>query len=138
MNSEESLNEDRGGGSELNDVLAALREVARSATQGQWHYGATPCPDKAKAMELFEENLDATKSPDGSFYEMFLDDGRRTAVVGNGPTSEANSRFIATFSPNTVLQLLDKIEELMAANAKLTRAGTEFKQNPDAVKRRLE
>ena len=104
--------------SSLTDVLAALREVAKAATQGQWKYGATPCPDKAKAMELFEENLDATKVTDEYFFEVFLDDGRRTAVVGNGQTSEANSRFIATFGPQTALQLLDKIEELMAANAK--------------------
>lgn len=103
-------------GANLTDVLAAFREVARAATQGQWKYGATPCPDKAKAMELFEANLDATKLPHDFFFEVFLDDGRRTAVVGNGPTSEANSRFIATFGPHTVLQLLDKIEELMAAN----------------------
>lgn len=101
----------------LSDELAVLREVALAATQGQWHYGATPCPDKANAMELFKANLDATKAPGEYFFEVFLDDGRRTAVVGNGPTSEANSRFISTFGPQTILQLLNKIEEMMTANA---------------------
>jgi hypothetical protein len=104
----------------LTDGLAALREIAMAATQGEWKYGATPCPDKTKAMELFEANVDATKTPNEYFFEVFLDDGRRTAVVGNGPTSEANSRFIAAFGPQTALQLLNIIEELMAAKSGCT------------------
>lgn len=118
---DESLNVNKAAGapSALNDELAALRDVAIAATQGEWKWGATPCPDKKKAMELFEANVDATKTVNEYFFEVFLDDGRRTAVVGNGPTSEANSRFIATFGPRTALQLLDKIEELMAANAEI-------------------
>ena len=107
-------------GATLTDVLAAFREVALAATQGEWMYGATPCPSKEKAMELFEANLDATKTPDEFFFEVFLADGRRTAVVGNGPTSDENSKFIATFGPQTVLQLLDKIEELMVANCEVS------------------
>lgn len=99
------------------DDLYLLRTIALEATQGQWQYGATPCFDKIKAMEIVEENLDATKEPIDFFFEVFLADGRRTAIVGNGPKSEENSRFIATFSPPNVMMLLETLERLMLANA---------------------
>ncbi len=89
-----------------------LREVAEAATCGEWKWGATPCVDKETAMRLFEANVDATVSPDDHFYEVYLDDGRRTAVVGNGPSSYENSRFISACGPQVVLQLLDRIAEL--------------------------
>ena len=88
--------------------------IASAATQGEWKWGATPCPDQTTALELFKANLTATKVPNDYFFEVFLEDGRRTAVVGNGPTSEANSRFIATFSPQTILKLLEEIASLKA------------------------
>jgi hypothetical protein len=96
--------------------LEKMREIALAATQGQWFWGATPCPVKAKAMALFEENLDATKEPADHFHEIYVEDGRRTAIVGNGPTSAANGEFIATFNPANVLLMLDELEALMTAN----------------------
>lgn len=96
------------------DDIAKLRAIALGASQGQWAYGATHCPDTKTAVDLVKANLEATKSPVDYFYEVFLaEDGRRTAMVGNGPTSEQNSKYIATFNPAMVLRLLDNLDNMI-------------------------
>lgn len=92
------------------ETLEIMRNIARSATPGEWLWGATPCPNKEKAMALFEDNVNATINHSEHFHEIYLEDGRRTAIIGNGPTSAANAEFIATFSPANVLLLLDMLE----------------------------
>lgn len=99
--------------------LERLREIALAATQGPWLWGATPCPDKAKAVAICEDNIVATKEPIDHFYEVYVEDGRRIALFGNGPTSHENSEYLVTFDPPNVLLLLDLLESLLPANVEL-------------------
>lgn len=74
----------------------ALAELATKATPGLWHAGADECPDNAVAMAICKENVDAhTTESSGYFFVVYLDDGRRTALVGHGPDGGANAAFIA-------------------------------------------
>jgi hypothetical protein len=86
--------------------LDRLERLARAATQGQWEYGSTPVATSLEALNICHENILATKAPVDQFYEVFLEDGRRTALIGNGPTSAANAEYIAALHPANVLHLV--------------------------------
>lgn len=96
------------------DLLLALRKFATAASPGPWEWGGTECTSQEQALEICKGNIEATAKPGTHFCEVFLGDGRRTALVGNGPTSIANAAFIAASNPAAILSLLDYIAALEA------------------------
>ena len=90
--------------------FAELRRLAMAATPGPWHWGGTPVSGGDEALEICRANINATAQPGLHFCEVFLDDGRRTALVGNGPTSIHNAAWIAAANPAAILRLLDVAE----------------------------
>lgn len=98
----------------------ALEELATKATQGHWHFGADECPDNAAAMAICKENVDAhTAGSSGHFFVVYLEDGRRTALVGHGPDGEANASFIAA-ARNAVPTLIADVKALAEALTRLS------------------
>lgn len=86
--------------------LDYIERLARAATQGQWEYGSTAVATPQEALDICRASIDATKQPVSQFYEVFLMDGRRTALIGNGPTGAANAEYIASLHPANVLHLV--------------------------------
>jgi len=86
--------------------LQRLKELAQAATPGPWMWGGTECASPEHALVICKENIDATAKPGTHFCEVYLDDGRRTALVGNGPTGIANAAYIAAANPAAMLELI--------------------------------
>lgn len=63
--------------------------------------------------QYLSDLLDATENPTDRFYVLYSGKQYVTAIVGNGPTSEANTVFLSQFSPKNVLALLDTLGHCM-------------------------
>lgn len=99
------------------EQIAKLKELAQAATPGPWNWGGTPVSTNEEAMAICRENIEATEKPGTHFCEVYLDDGRRTALVGNGPTGIANAAFIAAANPAAILELIALVERALLAAA---------------------
>jgi hypothetical protein len=102
--------------------LDKLEALARAATPGPWDWGGTECASQEQALAICKENLDATVKPGTHFCEVFLADGRRTALVGNGPTGIENAEFIAAANPAVVLDLIALARRATAPHAAIEQA----------------
>jgi hypothetical protein len=97
--------------------LKFIRDAATKASQDTWYWGVTP-PDREAARKWLTDCFDKGEADQG--HMVVITDGDKplevsslcVAFTGNGPTSEANARFIATMSPANVLLLLDYIDEM--------------------------
>lgn len=96
------------------------REVAAAASQDGWQFGATRETEPDDVVRVMRETYErgpagpvwcvhfpeptVSRPPDavGSLY---------VAITGNGPTSEANAKYIAWCAPSNVLALLDELAE---------------------------
>jgi hypothetical protein len=79
------------------DSLQHLQEGAEMSTHTAtpWQSGAYECANNDDALRICKEEIDATKTKSsGHFYIVYLDDGRRIALVGHGPNGAANAEFI--------------------------------------------
>ena len=92
------------------DDLNKLKELALAATQGNWQCGGTPCEDNAKALEICADNVNTTKEPGEYFFEVYLPDGKRAALVGHGQNGWNNAEYIAAMRPSTTLKLIAALE----------------------------
>jgi len=90
--------------------LRELRRVAEAATPGPWRAGGRKFKTVAEIVAVLE---DMVRSGGLELYFVVLEEDRSTAVAvtGNGPTSDANARYIAAFDPPTVLAMLDALDE---------------------------
>ena len=70
-------------------------ELKAAATPGPYLCGATRCPDQDTALALSEENILKTTKCGTHFFEVYIEDGRRIAMVGHGFNGLENSVFIA-------------------------------------------
>lgn len=95
-----------------------LKRLADAATHEYWFFGADPCANKAEALEICRQNIEPTTNEIPYFYVVYLEDGRRIALIGNGPTSAQNAAYIASANPATILALIARLE---AAEAELER-----------------
>lgn len=93
-------------------------------TPGPWSFGAHECPDNAAALAICKATVDATETSSGQFFEVFLDDGLRTALVGHGPNGAANARLIAA-APC----LLIALRALLASNVEPAGMHAEMSQD---------
>lgn len=98
------------------ELLAELRRVTEAATQGDYSLGNFPSDVLEDQISYFRE---MSSSGTGAIWGVIVptEDGVSlekaalwVAVTGNGPTSEANTRFIAAVNPAVVAALLDHIE----------------------------
>lgn len=91
---------------------AELRRLAMAATPGPWLFGGTKIDTLDEAVGICRANIEATTAPTDHFMEVFLQDGRRTALIGNCPTSIKNAEYIAAANPAAILALLDELDAL--------------------------
>ncbi|PNG11892.1 ead/Ea22-like family protein [Stutzerimonas stutzeri] len=89
-----------------------LKRLAEAATPGPWEWGGTPVATAEEALEICRVNIELTANPDPYFCEVYVEDGRRTALVGNGPTGQQNAAFIAAANPAAILSLIAEVEGL--------------------------
>lgn len=91
-----------------------LRALAEVATEGEWEYATAPA--EGRSLDLKAEYLRGTLADNGEPIHLLI---VRTpnhpkfvyivpALTGDGPTSEANARWIAAANPAAVLALLDE------------------------------
>ena len=104
---------------------AALRAAAEAATPGPWDWAGTAFEtlDEAKAwlgrmLDFAPDNLflhGVGHMLDGSHMPDEIDDPWAfvmPAITGNGPTAEANAKYLRAANPSAVLALLDENERL--------------------------
>ncbi|WP_368640432.1 hypothetical protein ABRZ04_04255 [Castellaniella ginsengisoli] len=109
-----------------------LRDLLENATPGPWDFGADSCPDNETAMEICRQNIDAhTKPSSGYFFVVYVEDGRRTAMVGHGPDGAANAELIAE-AVNALPGLLDLIETQSGQLAEYARIAEETRTAADS------
>lgn len=102
-----------------------LRRLAEAATPGPWDWGGTQVSTQEQALDICLENIRLTEAPGPYFCEVYVGDGRRTALVGHGPTSQQNAAFIAAANPAVILAMLDENEELREELGGLRNVSTE-------------
>jgi hypothetical protein len=96
------------------DLLAELRSITLAASMYDWTWAHSGTETHEAAVEYFTESVRQSDVTDLELV-VFEDDGGETLTVaytGNGPTSEANARFICAAQPINVIRLLDEIERL--------------------------
>ena len=94
------------------DLIAEIEAAAKAATPGQWDWGGTPVSKPEEALEICRASIDLTKNPGPYFCEVYTQDGKRTAIVGHGPTGQQNARHIAAANPANVLALIASLREI--------------------------
>ena len=93
---------------EFREYLAALKEVAQEATQGEWVWSVLAIPHSEIGASV-QKCVDM--SPGKEFYFLQTKDSEvNIAHYGNGPTSAANSRFASMTRPEVMLELIDVME----------------------------
>ncbi len=113
--------------SEITDAdLTVLEQAARAASASPWSLGVS---NTATVEEAAAYSSDAVRKGDGAQLWMIVlgeyaegegpEEGISPAVTGNGPTSEANARYLVCVQPSNVLLL---IAELRKARADLRQA----------------
>ena len=110
------------------DQLDELREIAGAATQDGWRLVYFIDSNTGEPYADHEAIVDDFRRTVGQSDALIMhgvavdeaDPSRVIAHVGNGPTSEANARFIATFSPTAILALLDALTTATARLAEVT------------------
>lgn len=83
-------------------------------TKGPWFAGGNPCEanEKEKALAIVKESIDLTNSGSGYFMEVYLEDGLRIAICGNGPNGINNAHLIAA-APD-LYEALDRVHKLIS------------------------
>ncbi len=87
------------------DQIDKWREVASRASRERWCYGTSGDDGRAYMLECFD------RGEAGPVGTVFLEDDRVIAITGNGPTSEANAKFIAWSCPANVMAALDALAD---------------------------
>lgn len=108
---------------DLNALLAELRAKAEAATGGEWRdgwYGDATGTTPLTTPELMDVFYAMVKRGGPFFFEVAParqpeGDTVAIALVGNGPTSEANAAYIAAANPAVVLRLLSALEDATRA-----------------------
>jgi hypothetical protein len=111
----------------INELIAAatmldiekLKAAALKATPGPWLSGANECLTQERALAICKESIDTTTKTIPYFFEVFLENGLRTALVGNGPTSWENADYIALANPAAILALIERLQVAEDADRKI-------------------
>ncbi len=94
-------------------VLDELTELAQAATNQRWQWGHSATTTLEEATAYVADQL--AKSDQSDIQMIFVGDPaipgdtRVVAITGNGPTSEANARYITALSPDVMLSLVREV-----------------------------
>lgn len=106
-----------------NAVLDELTEIAEAATQDEWKWGHTGTDTLEAAVAWMAETISKRDSPD--LWMVFCGDPDNEpitpAYTGNGPTSEANARYLCAAQPMNVYRLITEIKRGRNEIRRLTR-----------------
>lgn len=91
-----------------NNQIDKWREVASLASRERWCYGMSGDDGRAYMLGCYD------LGEPGPVGTVFLEDNRVIAITGNGPTSEANAKFIAWSCPENVMAALDALSDARA------------------------
>lgn len=107
------------------DDLQGLYDLANAATQEPWALGHSGTDTHEAAIAYVTDVL--TKSDQADLWMVFIGnpgiegDTRVVAYTGNGPTSEANARYLANLSPENLRTLVVQIWQYEREIKRLTR-----------------
>jgi hypothetical protein len=107
------------------DDLQGLYDLANAATQEPWAIGHSGTQTHEEAIAYITDAL--TKSDRTDLWMVFIGnpeiegDTRVVAYTGNGPTSEANARYLANLSPENLRTLVVQIWQYENEIRRLTR-----------------
>ena|ERR1051325_4071015 len=107
------------------DDLQGLYDLANAATQEPWALGHSGTQTHEEAIAYITEVL--TKSDATDLWMVFVGnptiegDTKIVAYTGNGPTSEANARYLANLSPENLRTLVLQIWRYEKEIKRLTR-----------------
>lgn len=107
------------------DDLQGLYDLANAATQEPWQLGHSGTETLEAAVAYITDAL--TKSDQPDLWMVFVGNAevegntKIVAYTGNGPTSEANARFLANLSPENLRTLVMQIWQYEREIKRLTR-----------------
>lgn len=108
---------------EITDAdLDQLTACAEAATQDEWLFGHSGTTTLEEACAWMSEIISHCDSPD--IWGVFCGDPDKPAIpatTGNGPTSEANARYLAAVQPANVLKLITAMRRDRREIARLSR-----------------
>ena len=106
-----------------NDMLDELTVIAEAATQDEWRWGHTGTETLEAACAWLIEAISKRDDPDLWMAFALDHDGETVtpAFTGNGPTSEANARYIVAAQPANVVRLITEIKRGRNEIRRLTR-----------------
>lgn len=99
------------------DNLDELEALAKAASQTEWQLGHTGTATLDDAVRWMEDTIRKRDSPD--IWLVFIgqvdaEGGTlTTAYTGNGPTSEANARYITAVQPSYIRTIIYVLRKLM-------------------------
>lgn len=110
----------------MTDVeFVELRKIAENATPGPWEWA--PPSDESWPME--DESLETSWIGEHGYKETVLSGWGHSA---SGTAAEPQDReFIATFNPERVLELLDRLERAEAALQRVRALADRWNDTPD-------
>ena len=112
------------GPNEVTDaMLEELTLITEAATQDEWKWGHTGTETLEAACAWMTETIGKRDNPDLWMAFCGDPDGETitTAFTGNGPTSEANARYLVAAQPINVYRLITEIKRGRNEIRRLTR-----------------
>jgi len=99
-----------------NTDLEELSALAQAATQARWQWGHSGTGTLEEAVTYVTDQLAKSEETDVQMIFIGGDDTRVVAITGNGPTSEANARYITALWPGVVLALVREVQAARRAD----------------------
>jgi hypothetical protein len=102
-----------------------LEALARAASQEPWQWGHSATETHEDAIKWATETIAASDATD--LHMVYYGnpeiegDTRVVAYTGNGPTSEANARYLQAAQPAHVLAMLEMLRGARREHARLLR-----------------
>lgn len=99
--------------------LDFLEQLARAASVGPWSLGLSPTATIAEAVVYMTKSVEQGDTPQlwmvalgqEPAIEASTEPVPIVAYTGNGPTSEANARYLANVQPQNVLTLIAALRQ---------------------------
>lgn len=89
------------------EQLEELDVIARAASPGEWAWGQTPTKTVNAAVRWAAKSIRQSDSP--GLWELYIgvpEDPKLVANCGNGPTSEANCKYLNCVQPRNIHALV--------------------------------
>lgn len=106
------------------EQLEELDLLAWGASPGEWAWGQTPTKTVNAAVRWAAKSIRQSDSP--GLWELYVgvpEDPRTVAICGNGPTSEANCKYLNCVQPKNIHALA---QDLLGARREIARLRVEL------------